>query len=207
MIELMTVISLTIFVAVVPGPDFAIVTRNALIDGRRAGIATALGITLALAVHVSYALAGIGLIISQSILLFNIIKLIGAVYLIILGVTMFRSASNEIKATTSDEKLTVWRALRWGFLTNVTNPKATLFALSVFVQVTSPETPLLVQMGYGTIMCFGVFSWFVLVSCFFTYPAIRERFLSFKQTLERSFGVILALFGLGIALTTSQSRP
>ena len=58
----------------------------------------------------------------------------------------------------------------------------------------------------GFIMSFGVFSWFVLVSCFFTYPKVRNSFLGFKLWLERSFGVILGLFGLGIALTTNTSR-
>lgn len=206
MLELLTVISITLFVAVVPGPDFAVVTRNALIDGRGAGIATALGIALALGVHITYALAGIGLIISQSIFLFNTIKLIGAAYLIILGIMMFRGASNDIPQTKIQTNMTKWRALRWGFLTNVTNPKATMFALSIFVQVTSPDTPLAVQIGYGIIMASGVFGWFVLVSCFFTYPQIRTRFLSFKLWLERSFGIVLGLFGLGIALTTNNGR-
>lgn len=206
MLELFTVISITLFVAVVPGPDFAVVTRNALVEGRGAGIATAFGIALALGVHITYALAGIGLIISQSIFLFNAIKLLGAAYLVILGITMYRSASNDMPTAGAQKNMTNWRALRWGFLTNVTNPKATMFALSVFVQVTSPETPLLVQIGYGFIMAFGVFSWFVLVSCFFTYPKVRSTFLGFKLWLERSFGIVLGLFGLGIALTTNTSR-
>ena len=68
MLELLTVISLTVVVAIVPGPDFAVVLRNALIGGRLAGIMTALGIALALGVHVTYALAGIGPFLFQSLL-------------------------------------------------------------------------------------------------------------------------------------------
>ena len=207
MLELLTVISLTIVVAIVPGPDFAVVLRNALIGGRAAGFMTALGIALALGVHVTYALAGIGLIVAQSILLFNALKLIGAAYLIFLGITMYRSASRDMPAGSALGGMAPLKALRWGFFTNVTNPKATLFALSVFLQVTSPETPLWTQIGYGVIMASGVFLWFVLVTLFFTLPAVRLQFTRAKLWMERSFGILLTLFGIGIAVTTNSSRP
>lgn len=207
LLELLTVISLTIVVAIVPGPDFAVVLRNALIGGRLAGIMTALGIALALGVHVTYALAGIGLIVSQSIFLFNALKLIGAAYLVFLGVTMYRSASKEMPADTKLAGMPPLKALRWGFFTNVTNPKATMFALSVFLQVTSHETPLWTQIGYGVIMASGVFLWFVLVTLFFTLPSVRLQFTRAKMWLERSFGILLTLFGIGIAVTTNSTRP
>ncbi|MBO6892888.1 MAG: LysE family transporter [Roseibium sp.] len=207
MLELLTVISLTIVVAIVPGPDFAVVLRNALVGGRLAGIMTALGIALALGVHVTYALAGIGLIVSQSIFLFNALKLIGAAYLIFLGVTMYRTASKDMPANGTLNGMPPLKALRWGFFTNVTNPKATMFALSVFLQVTSPTTPLWTQIGYGVIMASGVFLWFVLVTFFFTLPAVRLQFTRAKLWLERSFGVLLTLFGIGIAVTTNSTRP
>jgi RhtB (resistance to homoserine/threonine) family protein len=206
-LELLTVISLTVVVAIVPGPDFAVVLRNALIGGRLAGIMTALGIALALGVHVAYALAGIGLIVSQSIFLFNALKLIGAAYLIFLGVTMYRTASKDMPAEGALAGMPPLKALRWGFFTNVTNPKATMFALSVFLQVTSPATPLWTQIGYGVIMASGVFLWFVLVTFFFTLPAVRLQFTRAKLWLERSFGVLLTLFGIGIAVTTNSTRP
>ncbi|MEP0232146.1 LysE family transporter [Roseibium sp.] len=206
MLELLTVISLTIVVAIVPGPDFAVVLRNSLVGGRLAGIMTALGIGLALAVHVTYALAGIGLLVSQSIFLFNALKLIGAAYLVFLGVTMYRGAAREIPAETSSGGMPPLKALRWGFLTNVTNPKATMFAMSVFLQVTSPETPLWTQIGYGVIMASGVFIWFVLVTVFFTLAPVRQSFMRMKLWMERTFGILLTLFGIGIAATTSSSR-
>ncbi|MEP3428075.1 MAG: LysE family transporter [Roseibium sp.] len=207
MLELLTVISLTVVVAIVPGPDFAVVLRNALIGGRLAGIMTSLGIALALGVHVTYALAGIGLIVSQSIFLFNALKLIGAAYLIFLGITMYRSASRDMPADSALGGMPPLKALRWGFFTNVTNPKATMFALSVFLQVTSPSTPLWTQIGYGFIMASGVFLWFALVTMFFTLPKVRQQFVRAKLWMERSFGILLTLFGIGIAVTTNSTRP
>lgn len=207
MVELLTVIALTILVAIVPGPDFAVVLRNALVGGRLAGIMTALGIGLALGVHVTYALAGIGLVVSQSILLFNVMKLIGAAYLIFLGVTMYRTASREMPADVKTMGMPPLKALRWGFFTNATNPKATMFALSVFLQVTSPQTPLWTQIGYGAIMVSGVSLWFILVTMVFTLDPVKRQFIRMKLWMERSFGILLTLFGIGIALTTHSSRP
>src|SRR3546814_4620699 len=67
------------------------VTRNSLMLSRRAGMLTALGIGLGVLVHVTYTLVGVGLLIQQSLWLFNAIKLVGAVYLIYLGVKMLRA--------------------------------------------------------------------------------------------------------------------
>ena len=82
-----------------------------------------------------------------------------------------------------------------------------MFALSVFLQVTSPATPLPTQIGYGAIMAGGVFLWFVLVTLFFTLPSVRLQFMRAKLWMERSFGVLLTLFGVGIAVTTNSTRP
>lgn len=207
MLELFTVLSLTIVVAVIPGPDLAVVIRNALVGGKTAGFMTAAGIGLALVLHASYAIAGIGLIVSQSIFLFNAIKLIGAAYLVFLGITMYRSANPAMPEVDSKVQMSPMKALRWGFFTNATNPKATMFALSVFVQVTSHDTALWTQILYGGIMSVGVFAWFVLVTLFFTRPAIRQAFFSIKLWIERTFGVLLTLFGVGLALSTNSSRP
>jgi len=84
------------FLAVIsPGPDFIMITRNALIYSRRSGVFAALGLALGMLVHVTYSLVGIGLIISRSILLFTILKFVGAAYLISIGYHALR-AKNRI---------------------------------------------------------------------------------------------------------------
>ncbi|MEO0635084.1 MAG: LysE family transporter [Pseudomonadota bacterium] len=205
MIELLTVISITIIAAVVPGPDFVVVLRNTISGGRMAGLMTAAGVALAVSMHAAYAIAGIALLVSQSIFLFSALKLAGAAYLIFLGFTMWKQASPELPQSRA-AAMPPWRALRWGFLTNATNPKATLFAMSVFLQVTSPETMLATKIGYGIIMAGGVFVWFALVTLFFTLPSVRNAFRRIKQRLEQTFGLALLAFGVGIAATTGTNR-
>jgi len=206
MVELLTVVSLTVMAAVVPGPDFVVVTRNALAGGRGAGIMTAAGIALALVVHVSYALAGIALIVSQSIFLFTLLKMLGAGYLLYLGITMWRGASRDLPQDTDPKAMSSLQALRWGFFTNATNPKATLFVMAVFLQATAPDTALAIKIGYGAIMAGGVFAWFVAVSLFFNLAPVRAGFLRAKIWIERVFGAALTCFGFGLALTAGPGR-
>ncbi|WP_438884465.1 LysE family translocator, partial [Bacillus cereus group sp. BC22] len=85
MTELIVVVTITLLAVISPGPDFAMVTRNSLMLSRRSGVLTALGIGLGVTVHVSYTLLGVGLLIRQSLWLFNAVKLVGAIYLIYLG--------------------------------------------------------------------------------------------------------------------------
>ncbi len=195
-----TVFVLTLLAAMLPGPDFAVVSRNALMSGRGAGILTAVGIGLGLLIHAGYAIAGVGVAVSQSILLFNILKWIGAAYLVFLGVSMIRHAKAGQGTLVDGDgglaPMAPWRALRWGFLTNATNVKATFFTLSIYTQVATPETPLALQLAYGATTALTATLWFTIVSLFFARPAVRRAFLSLRVWMERVFGVVIAGFGI-----------
>ena len=152
MLELVSVVTITLLAVISPGADFAMVSRNSMFLSRRAGMLTALGISLGVLVHVTYSMLGIGLLISQSILLFNLVKFAGAAYLIWLGISMLRSRKADPQQAVSAAQLSDWQALRIGFLTNALNPKTTLFVVALFTQVISPDTATLTQLGYGLFM-------------------------------------------------------
>jgi RhtB (resistance to homoserine/threonine) family protein len=206
MIEALTVATITVLAVISPGADFAMVTRNSMILSRRAGVLTALGIALGVWVHVAYSMAGIGLLISRSILLFNAIKFIGAAYLVYLGITMLRaqkadaSPAPAIAAPISDRA-----ALRIGFLTNALNPKTTLFVVALFTQVIGPQTPLLTQFGYGVFMSLAHLGWFALVAYAFSSQAARRFVAAFRQLIERGIGAVLVTLGLGLAASSWRS--
>jgi threonine/homoserine/homoserine lactone efflux protein len=92
--ELIAVISITILTIVTPGPDFVVVVRNSLSHSRRSGVFTAIGVSVAVWIHILYTLAGIGLILSKSIILFSTVKYLGAGYLVYLGVCCLRNKSS-----------------------------------------------------------------------------------------------------------------
>ncbi|MDB5194191.1 MAG: lysine exporter protein LysE/YggA [Parcubacteria group bacterium] len=206
--QFFTIALIHLLAVVSPGPDFAMVSRNSLVYSRKAGIYTAFGLVCGIAVHITYSLLGIGLLISQSILLFNTIKYIGVAYLIYIGYKSLKAkpqAEGEVVEVISEEKmLTPLAAIKTGFLTNVLNPKVTLFILALFTQVIDPKTPKFIQALYGLEMMTATFVWFTIVSIFFSHQKIKGRVTKFQHWIERFTGVVL--IGLGIKVALSSRR-
>lgn len=201
MAEWIAVIIITIFAVISPGPDFVMVSRNSLSLSRRAGILTALGIGLGVLVHVSYTLLGIGVLISESPGLFNILKLIGATYLVWLGATMLFSRKTKDPVAANKKALSDLGALRLGFLTNALNPKTTIFIVSLFMQVVQVDTPLATRIAYGIFVSLAHVVWFFAVSLFFGAPRIQMRDFGVRHWIDRIFGVFLVGFGIALAAT------
>lgn len=199
MTEWLAVITITTLAVVSPGPDFAMVTRNSLIMNRRAGVLAALGIALGVLVHVSYTLLGVGLVIKQSPALFHVLKLAGALYLIWLGAKMVLARKTDGTPLAAGAAVDDLKALRIGFLTNVLNPKTTVFIVSLFLQVVGPDTRLPTQIAYGLFISLSHAAWFALVALFFSSPAIQARLQALRHWLDRAFGTVLIGFGLALA--------
>ena len=199
MTELIAVITITLVAVISPGPDFAMVSRNSLMLSRRAGVLTALGIGLGVLVHVGYTMLGVGLLIRQSRWMFDAIKLLGAAYLIYLGVRMLLARPRQAEGTAPAAVLSDLAALRTGFLTNVLNPKTTIFIVSLFMQVVQPQTPLAVQLGYGAFIALAHVVWFGVVALCFSAGTVRGRLLAVSHWIDRGFGGLLVGFGLLLA--------
>ncbi len=203
--EFMTVALVHLLAVASPGPDFAVVVRESVAQGRRAGSWTALGVGCGIFVHVAYSLLGIGLIVSQSIVLFNLFKWLAAGYLLYLGWRALRARPMSLDTadevdTTSDRS--PWQAFVVGFVTNGLNPKATLFFLSLFTVVISADTPLLVQTGYGVYLAGATALWFLLVAWLFSRGRVRAGFARMGHWFDRLTGAVL--IGLGVRLAVSE---
>ena len=196
-------------VIVSPGPNMAMTLRNSLTRSRKAGVNTAVGLALGDAVHVAYCLLGIAVVISQSILLFNVIKWAGAAYLIFIGIKSLRAARQDPTPTdhsdATREPMGTFAAIRSGFLTSLLNPKVTLFFLALFTQVVQPETPLLAKAFYGLTVVLIELSWCTLVAVFVSTATVRRRFDALAHWIERATGVILIALGIRLALTRADS--
>ncbi|EJN24918.1 putative threonine efflux protein [Pseudomonas sp. GM79] len=188
------------FLAVVaPGPDFAVTIRQSVRFGRLVGICTALGIGAGISVHVLYTLLGVGALMHTTPWLLTVAKVVGGAYILYLGVSLIRSKpksaiEGDKGAETSAERQTLFKAFSTGFLTNATNPKATLFFLAIFTTIISATTPLQIQALYGLWMCFVNALWFVIVALFFSSARVRLLFMRMGHWFERTMGVILILF-------------
>lgn len=203
--EFMTVALVHLLAVASPGPDFAVVVRESVTQGRRVGSWTALGVGCGIFVHVAYSLLGIGLIVSQSIVLFNLFKWLAAGYLLYLGWRALRARPMSLDTadevgTTSDRS--PWQAFVVGFVTNGLNPKATLFFLSLFTVVISADTPLWVQVGYGVYLAGATALWFLLVAWLFSRGRVRAGFARMGHWFDRLTGAVL--IGLGVRLAVSE---
>jgi len=190
-----------------PGPDFAMVVRQSLAHGRRAAIWTSIGIRSAILVHVSYALLGIGILLRTYPVAFVAVKYLGAGYLAWIGVKALMSRPRHALAEAPfGSKAAITRpaepapraAWTTGFLTNVFNPKATLFFVAIFASLIDPATPKVIQGAYGLWMSASTMAWFIMVSVFFTRESIRSAFLKGGHWIDRVMGVVL--IGLAAAL-------
>ncbi|WP_428023194.1 LysE family translocator [Arcobacter sp.] len=203
--EIITLSIIAVLMAISPGADFVMVTRNSIFYSRKAGLYSAIGISIAIWVHVAYSIAGLALIISNSIILFSIIKYLGAAYLIYIGWKTFTSKSlADVNESKSDIDLSRWNAFKIGFITNVLNPKTTIFFLSIFTQLVTVNTPLWLQIVYGTIISFAHLIWFISVSFLFSHPMLLRKFTQYKKVVERVVGSVLIAFGLKVAVSTNN---
>lgn len=190
--------------AVVPGLDFAMVLRQSIVHGRQAAVFTSAGIATSIFVHGAYTILGIGLIVSQSILMFNILKFAGAAYLIWLGIGALRAAAPQEPTTfaaAQTPEMTPVKAFVRGFLTNLLNPKAVLFFVALFTTLVSAKTALAVKGFYVVNMSVMLFFWFVLVSVFFTTPKIRSAFFRLGKWFNRATGAAFIFLAIGVAFS------
>ncbi|MFO0780674.1 MAG: LysE family transporter [Candidatus Gracilibacteria bacterium] len=204
---LATICGLHTLAVISPGPDFLLALKNSLTYSRRTGIYTAIGFALGIATHLIYCITGLAFLISKSILLFNILKYIGAGYLMYIGIKSIMSKPNQPSITggtfhghTKKSDITPFKAIKSGYLTNLLNPKATLFMLSIFTLVIKPETPAFVLIGASAYMIAFTAIWFSLVAVFFSHLKIQNTYHKFESVINKTFGGLLMLLGIKLAL-------
>ncbi|SBT54638.1 LysE family translocator [Micromonospora narathiwatensis] len=137
----------------IPGPDFAVVTRNTLAAGRRRGRWSAIGVASSNAVQGGTAAAGLGALVVRSQPLFETIRWAGVAYLLYLGVQAWRSAWRgsypPLAGKAADTPGQALTGFRQGFLSNITNPKVLAFYLAVLPQFVGPSAPLEVLLAFA----------------------------------------------------------
>ncbi|MDT7845250.1 LysE family translocator [Streptomyces justiciae] len=125
-----------------PGADFTVVVRNALVS-RRAGVASALGVAGGLLLHTALAVAGVAAVLAAVPALFRALQLLGGAYVLYLGVRTLRSLSRADTAVEEESGTGAVRPLRQGFVTNALNPKAPITFLSLLPQFVPAGQPAL----------------------------------------------------------------
>ncbi|NGO11425.1 LysE family translocator [Streptomyces sp. HC44] len=184
-----------------PGADFTVVVRNALVS-RRAGIACALGIAGALLVHTALAVAGVAAVLTAVPPLFRALQLLGGAYVLYLGVRTLHSVRRRRAAGTGDPPVVSEAgALRQGFVTNALNPKAAVTFLSLlpqFVPAGSPTTPRMLVLALIVVALALI--WFPAVALLVDRLGRWLRRPRTARAIEAVTGTALTALGLGLVL-------
>ena len=194
------IFSIHLLAVMSPGPDFVMVLKNALQYNRKTAVYTALGIGLGIGIHIIYSVAGIAYLLQQNQTVFQLVKYAGMAYIIYIGIKTFMSKQIKIKLQNqqNNKQISYFEAIKTGFITNVLNPKASLFFLSLFSLLIPPNTPSWVLSGISFMLITVTFLWFSLVSVIFTNPLIVKSYEKYESYIVKFFGMILIILGIGI---------
>ncbi|GAC1402180.1 MAG: LysE family translocator [Chloroflexota bacterium] len=202
-------LALSALLIVIPGPDMALVTRNALTAGRHATSSTAAGVALGILGWAIASAFGVGLLLERSVFIFTLLKLAGAVYLGYLGVhsliDSFKSGRPVIGPHNSSPAPRALRridAFTQGILCNLLNPKAAVIFVTVLPQFVrrgdSPLRLILMVLAFEVMLL----AWLNLYGYLISRVGRGQSGIRIRRAMERVTGV--ALIGLGVRLAIER---
>jgi threonine/homoserine/homoserine lactone efflux protein len=187
---------------VIPGPDFAVVTKNTLVGGRRRGRWTALGISSSNFLQGTAAALGLSALIVKVQPVFQAIKWAGVAYLVFLGAQAIRSAIRGQYAPLDDDEAPTGASVagwRQGFISNITNPKVLVFYLAVLPQFITPGAGLgwLLVLAWSHAVI-GLAYLFVLITGLHSVRRLLVR-RKVRRGLDATTGAVLLGFSAKLA--------
>ena len=202
--QLLSFIAASVAILVIPGPSVLFVITRGVALGRRAAVATVVGNESGLLVHVIAVALGVGAIVQRSVLLFNTIKLVGALYLVWLGISAVRHRKDWVTTMAGPSHRSPGRLWRDGFIVGLTNPKSTLFFLAVLPQFVTPER------GHASLQLLVLGLVFVVLAAIndgiygVTAGSVRrwlDRSPRRREVVGGSSGLIMIGLGVRLAMT------
>ena len=191
----------------IPGPDMALIMRNAVVHGRRTGLATMLGGLAGISVHATASVLGLSALLATSATELAVVKIVGAFYLAFLGVRALRGAAERARAATAataqqrTEPLPHRHAMRQGWLSNVLNPKAAVFFVTFLPQFLPAGEPALPRsLALMAIFALIYALWFCALVAGVDRAAGWLHRARVQAWLERVTGACLLAFGARLAL-------
>ncbi|MGF9906680.1 LysE family translocator [Brevibacillus porteri] len=200
---LMTAIMLNL----IPGSDTMYIITRSISQGKQAGILSVLGILTGSLIHTLLAAFGLSLILAQSIVLFNIVKILGVAYLVYLGILMLMTKESPAFDTADSRKLKGEKVYLQAILTSVTNPKVALFFIAFLPQFVSATEagplPFLI-LGLTFTVTGGI--WCSLLALFASFATQKLRNnQKFSVILNKLTGIVF--IGMGLNLLRAKANP
>ena len=186
-----------------PGTDTMYIISRSVSQGKKAGIYSSLGITAGSIFHTLFAAFGLSIILMKSVLLFNIIKFIGAIYLVYLGITMLFAKKSSFRESDTLKKISNQKIFLQGLITNVTNPKVALFFLAFIPQFinTNNSTPIpFLILGFTFTLTGGLWCLIITNLASVATKKLRKN-AKIEIILNKITGTIFIIMGLKLLKT------
>ncbi len=198
-IALLPFLAISILLIAIPGPDTAVVTKNALLGGRRGGVLSALGVSTGLTVWTLAAALGIATLLRASEAAFLALKIAGALYLIWIGIQMLR-ARDPLAESTGLRTTSGAKALRQGLLSDLGNPKIAVFFTSFLPQFVHGGAVFLPLLVLGGLFAVLTLAWLAAYALLIGRSSALLRRPGVRKVVDRVTGVVLIAFGVRLAL-------
>lgn len=188
-----------------PGPDFLLILKISLNNGKRAGALAALGISLGLLIHCTIVLSGLAWLLEENSNLSKTIKLLGSIYLLFIAYNLIKDTlktnSHKIEDSISNtENLSARKAFTQGFLTNLLNPKVVIFLGAVLAGFVNPDKGLNEKILLSAIIVIqGGLFWF-LFACSLQMKGIKQLFIKHQGFFNTVFAILLIVLVISSAV-------
>ena len=189
---------------ILPGPDFVAVVRASMTHGTRAGLLTTLGVSMGLCLYATLSLLGLSAILVKYQWLTWAVRILGGAYLVFLGIRLLRAKPGKIELGHANPP-SRHRAILFGFLVTLTNPKAIVLFASVFATAVTASTPLWLMGVMIALVTASSLVWYFCVSLFMSSGPVMRRFQGARHWIERAAGV--CFIGLGGKVLADAGRP
>jgi threonine/homoserine/homoserine lactone efflux protein len=192
----------------IPGPSVLFVIGRSLALGRRGGLLSVLGNALGMVPQIIAVAMGVGVVLAQSVVLFTVIKIAGAAYVVYLGIQAIRHRGGVTAAAGPVPPSSTWRMLWEGFLVGATNPKTIVFFVAVlpqFVDYAAGRIPLQLALLGAIFLVIALVSdsiWALVAGTARHWFARSPKRIA---TLSATGGVMMIGLGGTLALTGSKS--
>lgn len=194
-------ITSSIILALIPGSDTMFILGQTIANSRKSGVFSALGVCAGILVHTFLAAFGLSLVLKNSMTAFNIVKFLGAMYLVYMGIKSIRSKDSLLVSEGEVAKENLKKAFLQGIVTNVLNPKVALFFLAFLPQFVDTSNtygalPFAI-LGLTSFTISGI--WCVSLSIFASFIAVfLKKNKNFGKIINKVSGTIFIVLGINL---------
>jgi threonine/homoserine/homoserine lactone efflux protein len=206
-VALASIVGALLIGAISPGPSFVLVARTAIATSRCDGLAAALGMGIGGVILGSLALLGLRTLLMQAAWLYLGLKAIGGLYLIYLGIRLWRGAGEPLAVADEDEPAAARprRSFGLGLATQLCNPKTAVVYASIFAALLPAHPPAWMWVALPPLIFAVEAGWYAVVALLFSTARPRAAYLRSKRWIDRLAGSVLG--ALGARLIVDTARP